>query len=74
MHVEELFSDSDTGEEAEDAEWLPVKPGKGAKKAVIGVRSGYLWLVLPWESLACVLTDLVCVQRNCETVASPPLF
>ncbi|XP_064933426.1 chromosome-associated kinesin KIF4 isoform X1 [Columba livia] len=36
MHVEELFSDSDTGEEAEDAEWLPVKPGRGAKKVVIG--------------------------------------
>ncbi|XP_065702619.1 chromosome-associated kinesin KIF4 isoform X2 [Patagioenas fasciata] len=36
MHVEELFSDSDIGEEAEDAEWLPVKPGKGAKKVVIG--------------------------------------
>lgn len=70
MHVEELFSDSDTGEEAEDAEWLPVKPGRGAKKVVIGVRSGYLWLVLPWGSL----TDLLCVQRNCETVASPPLF
>lgn len=74
MLAVELFSDSDSGEEADDAEWVPVKPAKGAKKVVMGVRSGYLWLVLPWESPARVLMDLVCVQRNWETVASPPLF
>ncbi|XP_065499200.1 chromosome-associated kinesin KIF4A isoform X2 [Caloenas nicobarica] len=36
MVVEELFSDSDSGEEADDAEWVPVKPGKAAKKVVMG--------------------------------------
>ncbi|XP_051486627.1 chromosome-associated kinesin KIF4A isoform X1 [Apus apus] len=33
MHVEELFSDSGESEgEAEDADWVPVKPVKGTKK------------------------------------------
>ncbi|NXS52612.1 KIF4 protein, partial [Brachypteracias leptosomus] len=36
MDVEELFSDSESGEEVEDAEWVPVKAVKGAKKAAMG--------------------------------------
>lgn len=38
MNVEELFSDSESGEE-EDAEWVPVKAVKGTKRSVTGVRS-----------------------------------
>ncbi|NXW63217.1 KIF4 protein, partial [Eurystomus gularis] len=36
MDVEELFSDSESGGEVEDAEWVPVKAVKGAKKTVTG--------------------------------------
>ncbi|NWR66125.1 KIF4 protein, partial [Bucorvus abyssinicus] len=37
MAVEELFSDSgESGEELEDADWVPVKAVKGAKKSVMG--------------------------------------
>ncbi|XP_052529554.1 chromosome-associated kinesin KIF4A isoform X1 [Tympanuchus pallidicinctus] len=35
MNVEELFSDSESGEE-EDAEWVPVKAVKGTKRSVTG--------------------------------------
>ncbi|NWU65485.1 KIF4 protein, partial [Pterocles burchelli] len=37
MDVQELFSDSgESGGETEDAEWVPVKAGKGQKKNVLG--------------------------------------
>ncbi|XP_053932022.1 chromosome-associated kinesin KIF4A isoform X2 [Cuculus canorus] len=36
MDVEELFSDSDSGREEEDTDWVPVKAVKGAKKSVTG--------------------------------------
>uniref|UniRef100_A0A8B9BI10 Kinesin family member 4A n=1 Tax=Anser brachyrhynchus TaxID=132585 RepID=A0A8B9BI10_9AVES len=37
MDVEELFSDSaESGEEKEDAEWVPIKAVKGAKKSIMG--------------------------------------
>ncbi|NXH20549.1 KIF4 protein, partial [Bucco capensis] len=37
MDMEELFSDSgDSGGELQDADWLPVKAGKGAKKSMMG--------------------------------------
>ena len=43
MDVEELFSDSgESGGEMEDADWVPVKAVKGAKKSMMGVRSSYL--------------------------------
>uniref|UniRef100_A0A669PPA5 Kinesin family member 4A n=1 Tax=Phasianus colchicus TaxID=9054 RepID=A0A669PPA5_PHACC len=35
MNVEELFSDSESGEE-DDAEWVPVKAVKGTKRSVTG--------------------------------------
>lgn len=42
MDVEELFSDSaESGEEKEDAEWVPIKAVKGGKKSMMGVRSSY---------------------------------
>uniref|UniRef100_A0A8B9PUD5 Kinesin family member 4A n=1 Tax=Apteryx owenii TaxID=8824 RepID=A0A8B9PUD5_APTOW len=38
MDVEELFSDSgESGGELEDAEWVPVKAVKGAKRSMMGV-------------------------------------
>ncbi|KAM9179874.1 chromosome-associated kinesin KIF4A [Mergus octosetaceus] len=37
MDVEELFSDSaESGEEKEDAEWVPIKAVKGGKKSTMG--------------------------------------
>ncbi|XP_010570687.1 PREDICTED: chromosome-associated kinesin KIF4A isoform X3 [Haliaeetus leucocephalus] len=37
MNVEELFSDSEeSGAEMEDADWVPVKAVKGAKKSMVG--------------------------------------
>nr|XP_038040205.1 chromosome-associated kinesin KIF4A isoform X2 [Anas platyrhynchos] len=37
MDVEELFSDSaESGEEKEDAEWVPIKAVKGGKKSMMG--------------------------------------
>ncbi|KAM6322964.1 chromosome-associated kinesin KIF4A [Podargus strigoides] len=36
MAVEELFSDSESGGETEDADWVPVKGVKGAKKSMMG--------------------------------------
>lgn len=43
MNVEELFSDSEeSGAEMKDADWVPVKAIKGAKKSMMGVRSSYL--------------------------------
>ncbi|KAM6253531.1 chromosome-associated kinesin KIF4A [Porphyrio hochstetteri] len=36
MDMEELFSDSESGGEVEDAEWVPVKAAKGPKRSVVG--------------------------------------
>ncbi|XP_069724201.1 chromosome-associated kinesin KIF4A isoform X2 [Phaenicophaeus curvirostris] len=36
LDVEELFSDSESGRETEDADWVPVKTAKGAKKSMMG--------------------------------------
>ncbi|NXI55469.1 KIF4 protein, partial [Chloroceryle aenea] len=36
MDVEELLSESESGDETEDTDWVPVKAGKGAKKIVVG--------------------------------------
>lgn len=69
MNMEELFSDSEeSGAEMKDADWVPVKAIKGAKKSMMGVRSSLLLSVR--ESFACIPKYLVCVQRNSEIVAS----
>jgi len=55
MDVEELFSDSgESGAEMEDADWVPVKAVKGAKKSVVGVRPSYLSLVVASRGVACL--------------------
>ncbi|KFP11841.1 Chromosome-associated kinesin KIF4, partial [Egretta garzetta] len=36
MDMEELFSDSESGGDVADAEWVPVKAVKGAKKSMMG--------------------------------------
>ncbi|NXT77867.1 KIF4 protein, partial [Zapornia atra] len=44
MDMEELFSDSESGGEVKDAEWVPVKAVKGPKKSVVGCScKGRCW-------------------------------
>lgn len=55
MDVVELFSDSEeSGEEMSDADWVPVKVVKGAKKSMMGVRSSCFWLVITCRGIACL--------------------
>ncbi|XP_025922097.1 chromosome-associated kinesin KIF4A isoform X5 [Apteryx rowi] len=48
MDVEELFSDSgESGGELEDAEWVPVKAVKGAKRSMMGLPQSSLCVLRP---------------------------
>ncbi|NXC43786.1 KIF4 protein, partial [Penelope pileata] len=70
MAVEELFSDSgESGEEKEDAEWIPVKAVRGAKKSTTGCsckgRCGNRQCGCRKQKLGCT-TDCSCDSTKCR--------